>query len=1079
MIKTTPSFSLPVNCTSSEENVLYPKHKTLSTYVRSFDTTRLAVDVTFPLNQEGNIVSPLPVIVLANRSCRRSPHDYGISLGHALVSCGFIFVSLELRGCGVSYGINDSFGSHEHCKDLISVINWIHTKNWCSGKVGLLGASNRAYIQLCTAAMNPDGLSAITPVVAVSDFYYQNYPNGVSAVPSFRMPVADHLLSKGEFLENNVPVDEDPEGTLAYDAFITDQFGKNKDFFETLCLPHMNRDTPHPLYNNEKINMTLPAYGKLSPFFHDHDIKMHQFIGEIESGTLGQLAHYIDFGGSVILGPWDHGDCCTGQSSFEDGQIDTFSSYLEWYQASLKKDIHGFFNAPSVFYYMFNAPHGKQWRVSESWPPQNENRARLYLCAESDTTNRLTPDKPEASSCIYTVRTDISVFPDDKGVSTYNRSHLFWDGDMTSSVDEKGLCFTSAPLFPVYQNEMAGCISLDLWISCSTPDVDLIVYAEEIQRDGTSHYIKDGVLRASHRTTGSNPAWEKMGAFWHTSMTEDVDRCLSEGLEKPTHLQFAIDPIAWHFAPESRLRITITCANTAVYQHPDCYKDTPVLTVYTGGEYASFISVPFLEQTFDTYFGTISPDNMDAVLYVFDEHIYLHADHHWNIYKRPHKFTISGSQVLLGEDKLIFTPYGTPSNFPYFPTHGFPEKKSANIFPFVHKFPVAEVPVRTHERNLFVPLSKHLYFDLFKKETDIPQPCIIYIHGYGSAYNALPKQLLLLYDKGYAIAAIDIRNYPPNLFPDYIHDAKGAIRMLRANADTFGLDPDRFGIYGFSLGGNSSLMVLVSGDRPELEGTVGGNTTYSSRIQAGVAGFAWSDLLNMGKDIAEEFSLYPEYLADKIRMTDGEYSPSAEVIGFAGPDKGLGKLRAYKENGCQPSNALLDQKLAEAQKASPNSYIDPSAPPIALFGGYGDVNVNIALKQSFKTFYALTKADVVTYFFANNGGNYGKTQEVMDAICTFFDNHLKQPIKESIFIFRSSYMSYCHNYVSHSLQAAPIVKDDGFWILKSDVTEIFPASFINSCKKAHTYIDLLSGELHHGIVKYYPDYATLKITYKL
>ena len=89
---------------------------------------------------------------------------------------------------------------------------------------------------------------------------------------------------------------------------------------------------------------------------------------------------------------------------------------------------------------------------------------------------------------------------------------------MTEDVDNKGLTFTSAPLFPAYNNEMAGCISVDLWISCSAIDVDLIVYAEEVLEDGTSLYIKDGVMRASHRVSAPNPAWEKMGAVWHLSL---------------------------------------------------------------------------------------------------------------------------------------------------------------------------------------------------------------------------------------------------------------------------------------------------------------------------------------------------------------------------------------------------------------------------------------------------------------------------------------------------------------------------------------------------------------------------------
>ncbi|MCI6955788.1 MAG: hypothetical protein SPI15_09380 [Candidatus Faecousia sp.] len=58
------------------------------------------------------------------------------------------------------------------------------------------------------------------------------------------------------------------------------------------------------------------------------------------------------------------------------------------------------------------------------------------------------------------------------------------------------------------------------------------------------------------------------------------------------------------------------------------------------------------------------------------------------------------------------------------------------------------------------------------------------------------------------------------------------IRYLRAHAGEFGIDPERIGIYGGSLGGNTALMIALTGDNPALEGSVGGNTGYSSRVQA-------------------------------------------------------------------------------------------------------------------------------------------------------------------------------------------------------------------------------------------------------
>lgn len=1060
---------------------LYVESKTISQYIRSYDGTKLAIDVTFPILNKEITSEKLPVILLASRTNRRNMEDVEIRLGYDLVAFGYIFAVVELRGCGVSYGINDSFGSIEHCKDLVCASDWIASQDWCSGKIGMLGCSNRAYIQLCASALCPTKITALTPVVAVSDFYYQNYPNGVSAVPNIKLPKPDHILSKEEFLETVVPVDEDTDGTMAYEAYVNFHFDNNKNFFETLFLEDMNRDSEHPDYNYEKTNLTLPPFGKLDDFYHNYPVKQHQYIGELESGTLGQLAHFIDFGGTVCLGPWTHFGSLIGVSDFPNGTVNMLESYTRWYDYVLKGINNGFENAPAITYYMFHAEEGNEWRFCESWPPENEVRTKLYLSPDSSNTISSAFDgtlslnlSDDADSITYQVTDDISVFLDENGICHYNRSELFWNGNMAEEVDQKGLTFTSAPLFPYYLNEMAGCVSVDLWISCSSNDVDLIVYLEEVLPDGTSHYIKDGVMRASHRTSASNPAWEKMGATWHTSLSEDVSHCLLEGLNQPTHIQFAIDPIAYHFAPNSRIRFTVTCSNKAAYQH-NMYKNSlPELTLYTGGKYASFISIPFLEQSNQTYSGvaTRNDSSSPATLYAFHENTYLYTDGYWHKFKNSDSYTIKGNDVVFDDGNILFRCIGAPLSIPGMPNNSM-DADIFHPFPAFRKKLVAKEQVSSRDYTLFVPGYKNLYVDVFTQRLSDAMPCIIYIHGYGSPYAYLPSQLLTMYESGYAIAAIDVRNYPPNEFPDYINDAKGAIRYLRANAATFGIDPERFGMYGFSLGGNTTLMTAMTGDLPLLEGTVGGNLEYSSRIQAAAAGFAWSDLLYMGKDIADEFRYSPTLQADRVLMTDGEYSPSSEVIGFAGPGKGLKVLREYKENACTPADEFLDRKLQEAFFASPVNYANPSVPPIALFGGHGMNTINIAFKQSLRTFEALNKVDALTFLYGNTTGEYGEKPETQQAIKAFFDTQLKTTRSLHILAISADSDIIVHDYVSRKISEKTKLENGCFWILKNDLFPFLSNIDTASYDIQSDYVNLFKLTGNNITSKYFKEHHTI------
>lgn len=1045
--------------------------KTVSFYLPSYDGTKIAVDVTLPKHAMN---AKLPVVIMITREQRRNPQDFETAMGAEFVKAGYAHIIVELRGCGVSYGINDSFCNENHCRDLLAVVDWAAAQSWCSGKIGIYGGSNRAFIQLCTGALSPKNITAINPVVAVQDFYYQNYPNGVSACPNIHIPKPPVIPSKEDFLKWATPVDEDPNGDMAYEAFSHDQWPNNMNFFETLVFPSMNRDTRHPLYNNEKTNMTIPPYGKLDAFYQT-GVKQHQYIGELESGTLGQLALYLDFGGTMCLGPWTHAGAILGQSPFPNGDFNVPDAYVYWYDYSLKNKDNGFDQQPPVSYYVINAPKGKEWRFSETWPPENESRMTFWLTNEKSGTSSSVNDgtlsqvkNDAADSVTYQVRDDIVVFPDENGKSTFNRSELFWNGNMERSVDCKGLTFTSAPLFPLYQNEFAGCISASLWISCDQKDVDLIVYAEEVFSDGTSHYIKDGVMRASHRTTGPNPAWEKMGAYWHTSMTEDVENCLKEGLDKPTLIQFAVDPTCYHFRSGSRLRFTVTCANKDTFQHTMYGDRLPVLTLYTGGEYASNISVPFLEQTYQAEAGKCGEE--DAALYRFGTNSYLYTAGRWHKYANDILHNVLGSSLIL-PDGLEFQRFGAPELYP-----------ASNLTCSEEPHPVARFarnlvdvqPVSMRSYTLFVPGTKHLYLDVFSKEKTVKNPCIFFVHGYGSPYCQMPEQLKIMYEAGYTIATLDVRNYPPNEFPDYIHDAKGAVRYLRAHAAEFGVDSERIGIYGYSLGGNTSLMVALTGDDPALEGTVGGNLAQSSRIQAAACGFAWSDLLNMGADISTEEASTPAMTARRVELTDGEFAPSSEVIGFAGKGKGLKNLRKYAES--DQHDPELEEKVQKAKYASPINHVTPAAPPIALFGGYGDDGVNIAFRQCMRTFEALQAVGALAFLYGNTHGKYGESPEALYGIKAFFDRQLASQ-KGTKLVISAGSPCMVENNVSRKLTASAYTDDEGLWLNKESLLPFLDAVEQLQFTERDGDINVLSITGNGLKMKDYPEHNTAVLTF--
>lgn len=228
-------------------------------------------------------------------------------------------------------------------------------------------------------------------------------------------------------------------------------------------------------------------------------------------------------------------------------------------------------------------------------------------------------------------------------------------------------------------------------------------------------------------------------------------------------------------------------------------------------------------------------------------------------------------------------------------------------------------------------------------------PLVIWIHGgawlMGSKDDMVPLSLL---SKGYAIASINYRLSTHAIFPAQIEDCKSAIRWLRANADKYRLDPNRFGVMGASAGGHLAVMVGTTGDVKEFD--VGENLNYSSKVQCVVDLFGPTDFIQM----------------DDYRLRDGQIhnlpdSPESLLVG--------GNIQENKD------------KVA---KANPITYITKDAPPFLII--HGDSDPLVPHHQSILLEQALSNVGVpVKFHTVKNGGHGGfNNNEINPLIGDFF-----------------------------------------------------------------------------------------------
>lgn len=121
------------------------------------------------------------------------------------------------------------------------------------------------------------------------------------------------------------------------------------------------------------------------------------------------------------------------------------------------------------------------------------------------------------------------------------------------------------------------------------------------------------------------------------------------------------------------------------------------------------------------------------------------------------------------------------------------------------------------ERLSYSEVSESDYLDLYVPEAESPMPLLILVHGGGFVSNdSQSRQAQFMYryfrDHGYACASVNYRLAQEAGYPAAIEDVKAAVRFLKANAKTYGYDPERFAVWGESAGGYLAAMAALTGD---------------------------------------------------------------------------------------------------------------------------------------------------------------------------------------------------------------------------------------------------------------------------
>lgn len=260
-----------------------------------------------------------------------------------------------------------------------------------------------------------------------------------------------------------------------------------------------------------------------------------------------------------------------------------------------------------------------------------------------------------------------------------------------------------------------------------------------------------------------------------------------------------------------------------------------------------------------------------------------------------------------------------------------------------------------------VPGYRMLRLDLhLPRDATSPVPVVVYASG--GAWLLVMKHhgpWTFLPARGYAVAVVEYRVSGEAQYPAPLHDLKGAVRWLRANASAYGLDPDRIAAWGSSAGAYLLSMLAVTNGRPDFEGDVGGNLEHSSSVRCVIDHYGASDLAAM----AEDTNAIPGVMESFGTAT----SPETKLLGFRPQDR-----------------------PEEAARANPITFVSGDTVPFLIM--HGDADTRLGIGQSHRLHRALEGAAVDATLHvipgANHAGPEFDTDEAHSIAVNFLDRTL-------------------------------------------------------------------------------------------
>ena len=341
----------------------------------------------------------------------------------------------------------------------------------------------------------------------------------------------------------------------------------------------------------------------MSGWFDDNGMGTTEALDLVQSWDKGTW--------KAVLGPWKH----SGNAQYDLHALrlgDNALRYdmdilcMKWLEHFLKGVDNGIEKTPAVEYYTIGE---NQWKTAESWPVETSERKMFYLdggdiglgqkssangtgeACENGALPKMGSANGTGEACGRGVLSD--TLPKTSGSEDYvydpdhpsvhiidmSENELEVPEEYTDEEKRADMLSYSTPVL-TEPLTVTGDMLAELYVSCDCPDTDFVVRVCDVDENGRSVKLADGVISAKYRNGFDHPEYMEPGEIYKITI-------------RTTKLSNT-------FLPGHRMRVTITSsAKNFIFPNSNTKdgfnsktRQKAHVTIYRGGEHASGIRMP-------------------------------------------------------------------------------------------------------------------------------------------------------------------------------------------------------------------------------------------------------------------------------------------------------------------------------------------------------------------------------------------------------------------------------------------------------------------------------------------------------